>query len=516
MPFGLTNAPAVFQTLVNNVLGDMINKSVFVYLDDILIFSQDARSHQGHVRKVLQCLLENRLFVKAEKCQFSCSTTAFLGYIITAGSIGMDPEKVRAVEQWPTPTNRKALQRFLGFANFYHRFIRNYSSIAAPLTRLTSTKVRFTWEPEAEEAFRNLKGRFTSAPILVHPDPERQFIVEVDASNTGVGAVLSQRLAGDAKVHPCAFYSHKLSPAEQNYDFGNKEIICLESLEILAVKLAIEEWRQWLEGSRVPFQVWTDHKNLEYLHSAKRLNSRQARWALIFSRYDFHLAYRPGLKNVKPDALSRMFEPDDRVKAPETILRPEVFLHAVVVDIERQVREAAGTEAAPSRCPDGRQFVPRQWEVLQWGHASRLSGHPGNNRTLTFIQRKFWWPGMREDVVNFVAACSVCTQAKVPHQSPQGLLQPLPIPHRPWSHIALDFITGLPPSHHHTIILTIVDRFSKAVHFVPLTKLQSASETAQLLITHVIRLHGIPRDILSDRGSLHIFGRLLHFNWHHC
>ena len=135
---------AVFQTLVNDVLGDMINKLVFVYLDNILIFSQDARSHQGHVRKVLQRLLENRMFVKVEKCKFSCSSTAFLGYIITAGSIAMDPEKVRAVEQWPTPTDRKALQRFLGFANFYRRFIRNYSSIATPLTRLTSTKVRFT------------------------------------------------------------------------------------------------------------------------------------------------------------------------------------------------------------------------------------------------------------------------------------------------------------------------------------------------------------------------------------
>ena len=172
------------------------------------------------------------------------------------------------------------------------------------------------------------------------------------------------------------------------------------------------------------------------------------------------------------------------------------------MDIERLVREAAGTEAAPSGCPDGKQYGPRQSraQVLQWGHASRLSGHPGNTCTLTFIQRKFWWPGMREDIASFMAACSVCAKAKVLHKSPQGLLQPLPIPHRPWSHIALDFVTGLPPSHHHTTILTIVDRFSKAVHFIPLTKLPYASETAQLLITHVIRLHGIPTDIVADRG----------------
>ena len=166
--------------------------------------------------------------------------------------------------------------------------------LAAPLTLLTSTKVRFVWDQEAEKAFWDLKKRFTLAPILVHPDPKAQFIVEVDASNVGVGAIFSQRSAGDAKVHSCAFYSHHLSPAEQNYDIVNKEL--------LAVKLALEEWRQWLEVTQVPFQVWTDYKNLEYLQTARRLNSRQARWALFFSRFNIHLAYQSGMKNVKPDA----------------------------------------------------------------------------------------------------------------------------------------------------------------------------------------------------------------------
>ena len=206
----------------------------------------------------------------------------------------------------------------------------------------------------------------------------------------------------------------------------------------------MEEWRQWLDGAlvpfqvwtlpfqvwTVPFQVWTDHKNLEYLQTAKRLNSRQARWALFFSRSDFHLAYRPGLKNVKPDALSRYFENPVKTESPETIVRPEVFVNAIEMEIERTVKEALGTEAAPSGCPDGRQYVPRETraQVIQWGHASQLSGHPGTNRTLTFIQRKFWWPEMRKDVLNFIAVCSVCAQAKVTHQSPQGLLQPLPTP----------------------------------------------------------------------------------------
>ena len=309
-----------------------------------------------------------------------------------------------------------------------------------------------------------------------HPDPDCQFIVEVDASNIGVGAILSQRSAGDSKVHPCAFYLHRLFPAKQNYDIGNKEL--------LAIKLALEEWRQWFEGARAPFQVWTDHKNLEYLQTAKRLNSRQARWALFFSRFNFH-----------PDALSRYFERETKEIEPDTILRPEVFVCAVEMDIEKTVRSALGTGATPSNCLDGKLYVPTEVRspIIQWGHSSRLSGHPGAHRTTSFIQRKFWWTGMREDISNFVSACSVCAQTKVTHQPPQG-------PHRPWSHIALDFVTGLPPSNHHKTTLTIVERFSKAVHFFPLTKLPSASETAQLLITHVVRLHGIPTNIVSDRG----------------
>jgi hypothetical protein len=205
MPFGLTNAPAVFQALVNNILRDMLHQFVFVYIDDILIFSRSLAEHKLHVRQVLQRLLENRLFVKAEKCEFHVPSVAFLGFIISQGRVEMDPGKVTAVTDWPTPTNRKQLQRFLGFANFYRRFIRNYSHIAAPLTALTSVKVSFGWTPEAAAAFGVLKRRFVSARVLTQPDDKLQFVVEVDASDTGVGAVLSQRSAMDGKLHPCAF-----------------------------------------------------------------------------------------------------------------------------------------------------------------------------------------------------------------------------------------------------------------------------------------------------------------------
>uniref|UniRef100_A0A4W5RP12 ribonuclease H n=1 Tax=Hucho hucho TaxID=62062 RepID=A0A4W5RP12_9TELE len=203
MPFGLSNSPAVFQALVNDVLRDMIDQFIYVYLDDILIFSSSLQEHVQHVRRVLQRLLENGLFVKAEKCIFHAQSVPFLGYIVSTEGIRMDPDKVKAVVDWPSPDSRKALQRFLGFANFYRRFIRNFSQIVAPLTALTSPRIMFRWSDTAEAAFAKLKSRFVSAPILIAPDPSRQFVVEVDASEVGVGAVLSQRSSSDNKMHPC-------------------------------------------------------------------------------------------------------------------------------------------------------------------------------------------------------------------------------------------------------------------------------------------------------------------------
>ena len=495
MPFGLTNAPAVFQALVNDVLRDMLNKFVFVYLDDILIFSRTLSEHTRHVQLVLNRLLENSLYVKAEKCDFHARSVAFLGYIVAEGGIQMDPAKVSAVTLWPTPENRKTLQQFLGFANFHRKFIRNYSTVASPLTALTSPKQPFIWTSAARNAFSTLKSHFTSAPILQMPDSDRQFVVEVDASDVGVGAVLSQRAAEDSKLHPCAFFSRRLSPSEQNYDIGNREL--------LAVKLALEEWRHWLEGSTVPFLVWTDHKNLEYIRTAKRLNPRQSRWALFFTRFNFTLSYRPGSRNTKPDALSRQFQRDDmHAKEPVSILPGPCVVAALTWDVEQQVQEALRNQPGPSACPADRLFVPENLrsQVLQWGHNSRLACHPGSTHTCHLLTQRFWWPSLRRDVREYVCACPTCNQSKSSNQPPSGLLQPLPVPSRPWSHVSLDFVTGLPPSDGMTAILTIVDRFSKMAHFVPLPKLPSAKETAQVVLDHAFRIHGLPRDVVSDRG----------------
>ena len=429
-----------------------------------------------------------------QKSLFHADTVSFLGFIVAPGSVQMDAAKVSAVSEWPTPDSRKKVQQFLGFANFYRRFVRGFSAIAAPLHALTSPQGQFRWSPEAEKAFSTLKRRFTSAPILTLPDPKRQFVVEVDASNEGIGAVLSQRSDQDGKVHPCAFLSRRLSKAERNYDVGNREL--------LAVKLALEEWRHWLEGAELPFIFWTDHRNIEYIRKAKRLNSRQARWALFFNRFSFSLSYRPGSRNVKPDALSRLFDPEPEAKEPETILPLSRVVGAVTWPIETEVKRANGGAPAPRGCPANRLFVPVKLrpQVIHWAHTSLLSCHPGVKRTVFVISRRFWWLSMEVGVREYIDACAVCARNKTSSGARMGLLQPLPIPSRPWSNIALDFVTGLPASQGNTTVLTVVDRFSKMVRFIALPKLPSAKETAEVMMDQVFKIHGFPRDIVSDRG----------------
>ncbi|CAJ0955438.1 unnamed protein product [Ranitomeya imitator] len=303
MPFGLSNAPSVFQSFMHDIFREYLDKFLIVYLDDILVFSDDWESHVKQVRMVFQVLRANSLFVKGSKCLFGVQKVSFLGFIFSPSAIEMDPVKVQAIYDWAQPTSLKSLQKFLGFANFYRRFINNFSSIAKPLTDLTKKGADVVnWPSAAVEAFQELKRRFSSAPVLCQPDVSLPFQVEVDASEIGAGAVLSQRSSDGSVMKPCALFSRKFSPAERNYDVGNREL--------LAMKWAFEEWRHWLEGAKHRVVVLTDHKNLTYLESAKQLNPRQARWSLFFSRFDFVVSYLPGSKNVKADALSRSFVPD--------------------------------------------------------------------------------------------------------------------------------------------------------------------------------------------------------------
>uniref|UniRef100_A0A3B3D3I6 Gypsy retrotransposon integrase-like protein 1 n=1 Tax=Oryzias melastigma TaxID=30732 RepID=A0A3B3D3I6_ORYME len=461
MPFGLCNAPSVFQVFVNDVFRDMLQSHVIVYVDDILVYSATFEEHVAHVRQVLKRLIDNNLYIKGEKCEFHTTSTAFLGYVISPQGVAMDQGKVDAVLQWPQPKTVKELQRFLGFANFYRRFIRGFSSVAAPLTDLLKGATKtLRWTSKASSAFEVLKSRFSQSPILRHPDPNVQFIVEVDASNTGVGAVLSQHHGSPPKMFPCAYFSRKLTSAERNYDMGDREL--------LAMKEAFTEWRHWLEGASQPFLVLTDHKNLEYLKSAKRLNARQARWSLFFSRFNFQISYRPGSKNGKADALSRLHEHDCEIPNKlENIVPASLILAPIRWDIITELTDCNANNPPPPSCPADQIYVPptHRQRVLHLVHDTPAAGHPGMMGTQTLVKNSFWWPTMQSDVAQFVTNCATCQMSKSPRQLPASFLQPFPIPQRPWSHIAVDFITDLPGSQGNSTILSVIDRFSNSIQF---------------------------------------------------
>ncbi|KAK3523516.1 hypothetical protein QTP70_001181 [Hemibagrus guttatus] len=414
MPFSLTNAPAVFQALINKVFRDLLGRGVIAYIDDILVYSASMEEHVIQVREVLARLQQHHLYVKLEKCKFHRSMVMFLGYVILHQGVEMDTVKVQAVMEWPEPSTVWELQDFLGFANFYRRFIWNYSSVAGPLMSLLRGKPKkLSWTDQARTAFLQLKDRFTTAPILRHPDPELPFVVEVDASCSGIGAVLSQRHGEPRKLHPCAFHSRKLTAAERNYDVGNREL--------LAIKAALEEWRHWLEGARHPFQVLTDHHNLEYLRGAKRLNPRQARWALFFTRFVFTVTYHPGSKNDKADALSRQFESANDPGKPELILPAPTLLAPVHWDLMEEIRRAHADEPPPpASCPPDRTFVPQLFrqQVMQWVHEAPSSGHPGIHRSTQLTRCRFWWPSLGSDVEEYVRACPTCAQSRTSRHLP--------------------------------------------------------------------------------------------------
>jgi hypothetical protein len=297
MPFGLCNAPATFQDIINHIFRDLLDQGLVAYIDDLLIYAATKDQHDQIVMEVLKRLRDNRLAISAEKCEWAKEEVEFLGYMIGRKGVRMSPEKVEGVLEWKPPKSLVEVQQFLGFANFYRRFIQDYSRIARPLTELTKGDGKnWLWTDEAERAFTEPKQRFTSASILAHFDPARQVIVETDASDFALGAVLSQR-DDENRLHPVAFHSRKFSPAEINYEIHDKEL--------LAVVDSFKHWRRYLKGAAYQVQVFSDHQNLEYFTTTKVLNRRQARWAQELSGIDFKIFYRPGTKNGKPDALSR-------------------------------------------------------------------------------------------------------------------------------------------------------------------------------------------------------------------
>jgi len=269
MFFGMTNSPATFQGMMNEILRDMINEGkVAAFVDDVLIGTETEEGHDELVEEVLRRLEENNLYVKPEKCAWKVQKVNFLGVVMGQGRIEMEEDKVAGVLNWPVPKTVRDVRKFLGLANYYRRFVKDFAKLAQPLNDLTRKEEKWKWGNEQQEAFEQLKMVFTSRPLLAAPDLDKEFRVEADASNFAMGGVLSIK-GGDSKWRLVAYISKLLNETERNYEIHDKEI--------LAVIQCLETWRHFLEGAKGKFEVWTDHKNLEYFMSNQKLNRQQVR-----------------------------------------------------------------------------------------------------------------------------------------------------------------------------------------------------------------------------------------------
>ena len=538
LPFGLTNAPATFQRLMNTIFHDFIREGfVVVYLDDLLVFSKTEEEHIVHLQRVFDRLREHKLYAKLTKCSFFKEELQYLGHIVGRGGLKVDPKKISVVHDWPVPVNVHDVRRFLGLANYFRKFIQGYSRLASPLTELTGSNTPWTWTGQQQAAFEGIKHALTRAPVLALPDPSKPYKVICDASDFGVGGVLTQ----DGRA--IAFFSRKLNAAERNYHTTEKELA--------AVMYALKEWRCYLLGNQ--FTVVTDHKANSFLQEQSFLSPRRARWAEFLQIFDIVWLWEPGRTNVA-DPLSRspallvVTRGSLQSGAGPRGKSPSVGSHGVgarAMDCDGaadpiqltpsltgcehwlpKLKEAYSDDPWLKRkqnrrklvyegglwLKDTRIYVPMHHidsdgvegnlrrDIIDALHGPPHVGHPGRTKTVELVTRSWWWPGLYEDVKDFVAFCDSCQKVKPSTQVPAGLLQPLEIPKRKWQSISMDLITGLPRTRAgFDAIWVVVDRLSKCAHFATTTTNADAQDIAELLRTRVYMNHGAPIEIVSDR-----------------
>jgi len=510
MPQGLTNAPATFQTLIDDTLRECLDRFVVAYLDDVLIYSKTLEKHKEHVRTVLQKLMDANLLVEPDKSFFHVQEVDFLGCTIGPGWIKMQESRVKAIRDWPEPKNVTDVRSFLGYMNFCRKFIQGYSDIARPLTNLTRKDTTFHWESDEKQAFQDLKRRAIAEPILREPDPTKPYEVEADASDKATGGLLGQR-DEDGNLHPIAFFSKKFTDVETRYPVYDKEL--------KAIVDAFREWRVYLAGAKHPITVYSDHKNLTHFAEARDLNPRQSRWVSELAEYDFKIIYRKGTQNVRADALSRRPDHMGEIREdPRAIFsgnHQQLQLGATTILTKddtwtKRLRDEASKEGHEFGTRNkSKIYLPRtlRKEAIQRIHESPIGGHQGIAKTLDRVRREYEAPDLLKLTKEVITECDICNRAKTGRHKPYGKLQPLPVPEAPWTAISWDLIVKLPPStepltrREYDSIWVIIDRLTKYAYFLPFNESHDAKELAYAFTRNVVANHGLPKEIVTDRGT---------------
>lgn len=509
--FGLTNAPATQQRLVDLLFGPEFECKVFAYLDDIIIISQTFEEHVSLLRRVHEKLRMANLTINLDKSQFFRSKLRYLGYVVDAQGLRTDPEKVQAILDYPTPTIKKEVKRFLGTASWYRRFIPNFSTVAGPLNKLTSTRKNsppFQWTDEAEKSFLELKSRLVQAPVLACPNFSHPFEVHTDASSFGVGAMLAQTING--VEHPIAYMSRSLSKPEQNYSTTEREA--------LAVLTALEHWRCYLESGNT-FKVFTDHSALKWFMSLSNPTGRLARWGVRLSSFNFEIEHRRGKDNVVPDALSRCTPVDALINTPTSATA------APPTEDTWYQKVFTGCQESPINYPnykveggalfrymkskncltsefEWKEVIPkeRREQILTTCHAEPTAGHFGVFKTYKRLILQYYWPKMHADVVNFIARCDTCLAYKLPTHGTLGKMGRPKDVSRPFQVISIDLVGPLPNTRRQNkYIFVVTCCFSKYCIVIPLRR-----ATADLVSRHiendVFLVHGVPQTVILDNG----------------
>ncbi|CAO1622711.1 unnamed protein product [Sympodiomycopsis kandeliae] len=521
MPFGIHKGPGVFQRLTDKILGACKWQHALVYIDDIIIYSDTFEDHCKHLQDVLSRVVRSGITLAFKKSHIAHQRIQALGHTISDIGITTAPHNTDAIRAFPRPTTVKEIQRFIGMAVYYRRFIQDFARICQPLYALTKKDNTFIWTDEHEKAFNTLKEKLSTEPVLAHPDFNKDFIVHTDASLDGLGAVLSQ-LDGDGREHPICYLSRQLTATEQNYS--------ATELECLGAVWAIKKWHAYLDGCK--FKLVTDHIALQWLFSLRTANRRLLAWQLELGPYrsDMTIIHRAGRVHSNVDPLSRAAMPltdallgaqantvdvqqHDTIQKIKVATEKDEYLQKIIDACNTQTL-APHTEnftvdnglvyrtdkhsGAKALCVPMAKEV--RLELLHDAHDAIISGHLGTAKTYARLQGLYWWPSMAKEVEEYVQSCASCQRNKSANRSAQALLRPINTPPTRWHTVTMDFTGPLPKTPEgYDMITAVIDKFTKRLHCYPSKTTDSAVDTATRFFNHIIKLHGVPHVIISDR-----------------
>lgn len=512
LPFGLTVGSQVLSRILANVFSDMSWDFLFLYLDDLLIFSNSFEEHVHHISLVLSRLRQAKFTVNPAKALFCVPEISYLGYLISEAGVRVNPARVTPILNFPVPKTLRQLKRFLGMVGFYARFIANLSAISEPLNALKRKGTKFRWENSHQDAFDRLKQCLVNPPLLHSPDFTTQFVLQTDASDKALGAVLQQKV--NNHLVPIAYASRLLTPAELHISTYQKEA--------LAAVWSCEKFSKYLEHSH--FLLLTDNQALSWLKAQPHSLGKLGRWLYRLSAFSFDVKHIPATENVVADSLSRLFdeEPPPQLNAILT----EFPLTFTAINVHQQEDETCrkiiqqlnkGTLVPnyqlhqkllvykPPTAKKKRVVVPQALRpmILKYFHSSIVGGHLGVNKTTRKIAQQFFWPDLRGQVAKHVLSCDECQRAKPARNVHLGMQASRPSSH-PWENVHIDYVGPLTRSSNGNIgILSIIDTFSKFTFLIPVKKIISEL-TVFLLVNNIFSLFGPPHTIVTDNHSVFI------------